>query len=122
MDDFVLAEFTNGENVPRQPPPRLGGGVYYRDAHWVGQLNALHAFRQVFPGANETGTAGYTLLNAELGYTRQNDTSRFFPEVTIGIRGSNLLDDDVRFSTYFKKDEVLQPGASVRIFGVLKLN
>jgi iron complex outermembrane receptor protein len=120
--DFVRAEFTNGENVPRQPPPRLGGGVYYRDAHWVGQLSALHAFRQAFPGVNETETAGYTLLNAELSYTRQKDTSRFFPEVTIGVRGSNLLDDDVRFSTSFKKDEVLQPGASVRLFGVLKLN
>lgn len=120
--DFVRAEFTNGENVPRQPPPRLGGGVYYRDMHWVAQLGALHAFRQAFPGDNETDTAGYTLLNAELSYTHVNETGRFFPEMTIGVRGSNLLDDDVRLSTSFKKDDVLQPGASVRLFGSLKLN
>lgn len=68
------------------------------------------------------GTSGYTLLNSELSYTRQRDTNRFFSEMTLGVRGSNLLDDDVRFSTSFKKDEVLQPGASVRLFGVLKLN
>ena len=120
--DFVRAEFINGENVPRQPPPRLGGGVYYKGAAWIAQLNALHAFRQAFPGVNETETSGYTLLNAELSYTRQRDTNRFFSEMTLGVRGSNLLDDDVRFSTSFKKDEVLQPGASVRLFGVLKLN
>jgi iron complex outermembrane receptor protein len=120
--DFVRAEFTNGENVPRQPPPRLGGGVYYRDAAWVARLDALHAFRQAFPGANETQTPGYTLLNAELSYTRRGSPSQMFPEVTIGIRGSNLLDDDVRYSTSFKKDEVLQPGASVRLFGIVKLN
>jgi len=68
------------------------------------------------------GTSGYTLLNAELSYTRQRDTNRFFSEMTLGVRGSNLLDDDARFSTSFKNDAVLQPGASVRLFGVLKLN
>ena len=41
---------------------------------------------------------------------------------TIGIEGENLLDDDVRNHASFKKDEVLQPGASVRLFGSVKLN
>ena len=42
--------------------------------------------------------------------------------MTVGIKGENLLDDDVRNSVSFKKDEVLQPGANVRLFGSIKLN
>ena len=44
------------------------------------------------------------------------------PEMTIGLRGENLLNDDIRLSTSFKKDEVLQPGINVRVFGIVKLN
>ena len=31
--------------------------------------------------------------------------------MTIGIKGENLLNDDIRNSVSYKKDEVLQPGA-----------
>lgn len=121
--DFVRAKFSNGENVPRMPPHRLGGGLFYRGTQWVAQFNALHAFRQNEPGPNETPTSSYTLLNAELSYTTTLDVAAgTATEATIGIRGSNLLDDDVRNSASFKKDEVLQPGASVRVFGSVKLN
>ena len=41
------------------------------------------------------------------------------PKLTIGLKGENLLDQDIRDSTSFKKDEVLQPGANVRLFGRL---
>ena len=44
------------------------------------------------------------------------------PEMTVGLRGSNLLDDDVRNSASFKKDEVLQPGRNVRLYGIVRLN
>lgn len=43
-------------------------------------------------------------------------------EWTLGIKGENLLDDEVRNHASFKKDEVLLPGASVRVFGSIKLN
>lgn len=120
--DFVHAQFANGENVPRIPPHRLGGGVYYRDANWLAKVSTLHAFRQDSIAPNETPTGGYTLLNAELSYTRRLAADRLVPEFTLGIRGDNLLNDDVRNHVSFKKDEVLLPGASVRLFGTLKLN
>ena len=34
--DIVRATFTDGTNVPRIPPQRLGGGVYFRNAEWLG--------------------------------------------------------------------------------------
>ena len=37
-----------------------------------------------------------------------------------GIVGTNLLNRDIRNSASYSKDEVLMPGASVRIFATAK--
>jgi iron complex outermembrane receptor protein len=122
--DFVRAQFEGGENVPRIPPHRLGGGVYYHDANWMARIGLLHAFAQDEFGLNEIETPGYTLVNAELSYTTTvtapDGTSSL---VTIGVRGDNLADEEVLDHTSFKRrEDVLQPGASVRAFGSVKLN
>jgi iron complex outermembrane receptor protein len=121
--DFVRATFSDGESVPRIPPHRLGGGLFYRDAQWRARVGLLHAFAQKDIGPEETPTEGYTLLNAELSYKMKLAASGpVLPEMRIGIRGDNLLNEEVRNHVSFKKDEVLQPGASVRLFGSIKLN
>lgn len=122
--DFVHAQFEGGENVPRIPPHRVGGGIYYHDANWMARVGLLHAFAQDQFGLNEIETPGYTLVNAELSYTtavRAPDGTSSL--VTIGVRGDNLADEEVLDHTSFKRSEdVLQPGASVRAFGSVKLN
>ena len=122
--DFVRAQFEDGENVPRIPPHRLGGGVYYHDANWLARVGTLHAFTQDEFGINEIATPGYTLISAELSYTtlvKAPDGTA--SQVTVGIKGENLADDEVLNHTSFKRrEEVLQPGASVRAFGIVKLN
>ena len=64
--DVVRATFTDGTNVPRIPPVRLGGGVFWRDANWLVRVNLLHAFAhtdvEVTPTFTETPTAGYNDL------------------------------------------------------------
>jgi iron complex outermembrane recepter protein len=88
--DFVPAKFDDGEFVPRMPPHRLGGGLYYRDAAWVARASLLHAFRQNEIATNETPTSSYTLLNAELSYTiRGVAEGGIVPVTTIGIKGEN---------------------------------
>ena len=67
--DFVHAVFDDGSFVPKIPPHRLGGGVYYRDANWLARVNLLHAFAQDEFATFDTPTPGYNLLNAELSYT-----------------------------------------------------
>jgi iron complex outermembrane receptor protein len=119
--DFVDARFSNGEYVPRIPPHRLGGGLFYRDSSLLARISLLHAFEQTRIGAGETSTSGYTLLNAELSYTTPRAGPGLGPQFTIGIKGDNLLNEDVRNHVSFKKDEVLLPGASVRLFGSIKL-
>jgi iron complex outermembrane receptor protein len=122
--DFVRAQFEGGENVPRIPPHRLGGGVYYHDANWLARVGLLHAFEQDDIGLKEIATPGYTLVNAELSYTTlMRGADGTASQVTIGVRGDNLADEEVLDHTSFKRrEEVYQPGASVRAFGIVKLN
>ena len=119
--DFVDARFTDGSFVPRIPPHRLGGGVYLKNAEWFARVGLLHAFAQNDLALNETPTAGYNLLKAELIYTLKLAANQFnFKEARFGIVGTNLLDDDVRNHVSFRKDEVLLPGRSVRFFAGAK--
>ncbi|MFA7305172.1 MAG: TonB-dependent receptor [Hyphomicrobium sp.] len=118
--DFVHAEFSNGEYVPRMPPHRIGGGIFYRDDAWQAKVSSLYAFNQNDIAPHETPTAGYTLVNAEISYTMTlNGDGGIAPKLIIGLKGENLLNDDIRNSASFKKDEVLQPGANARLFGTL---
>ena len=124
--DFVRARF-EGDNVPRIPPHRLGGGLFYRDSNLFARVGVLHAFEQdkVNAESGEEATPGYTLVNAEVSYTTKvsplaNGQST---EMTIGVKGENLADDEVlNHSSFKRREEVLLPGASVKVFGRVKLN
>lgn len=119
--DYLRATFDGGANVPRIPPMRLGGGLSWRDANWLARVNFIHAFAQDDPGANETPTPGYNLLKAELSYTDKiRDPGSPFTSFTVGAVGDNLLNDDIRNSVSFRKDEVLLPGRTFRAFATLR--
>ena len=124
--DVVRAEFDDGDNVPRIPPHRLGGGLFYRGANTFARFGVLHAFDQddVNRASGELTTPGYTLVSAELSYTgRLPDASGHGTEYTIGIKGENLADDEVLNHASFKRrEDVLLPGASVKVFAKVKLN
>jgi iron complex outermembrane receptor protein len=120
--DIVRATFTDGSNVPRIPPQRLGGGVYFRNAEWFARVSLLHAFAQNdIASQGETATAGYDLLKAELSRTRtfRNDPSGI-KQVTVGVVGNNLLNQDIRNHVSYTKDVVLMPGANVRLFASVR--
>jgi iron complex outermembrane receptor protein len=120
--DIVRATFDDGTNVPRIPPQRLGGGVYYRDADWFARINLLHAFAQndIAPIA-ETPTPGYNLLKAEVSYRTKLHQSWFGArEMYVGLVGNNLLNENIRNAVSFNKDQVLLPGIGVRAFANFK--
>ena len=123
--DLVRATFADGTNVPRIPPVRVGGGVFWRDGNWLARVNLLHAFAhtQIAP-IGETTTPGYNNLRAEVSYRWKAPrlTADNLSEIVVGVVGNNLLNDDIRNSvTYFpQKDEVLMPGASVKVFANIK--
>ena len=115
--DFVRAQFDDGTNVPRIPPHRIGGGLFLREGGWFARINLLHAFAHTETAPYETFTPGFNDLRAEVSYTRPVDRAAYgFSEFTVGVRGTNLLNDDIRNSASFKKDEILLPGRNVRLF------
>jgi iron complex outermembrane receptor protein len=115
--DFVRATFTDGSNVPRMPPMRLGGGAYWRADNWFVRMGLLHAFGQSDLGENDTPTAGYNLLKMEISHKQYWRYSPWGPtEITTGLVGDNLLNVDVRNSVQFHKDEILLPGRSIKVF------
>ena len=89
--DVVRATFSDGSNVPRIPPVRLGGGVYWRDAQWLARVKLLHAFAQNDIAAiAETPTPGYDDLRAEISYNgnRQSRRRRSHARSSLGISGT----------------------------------
>ena len=71
---MVRATFADGTNVPRIPPVRAGGGLFWRDANWLTRVNLLHAFAQNDIAAiAETHDAG--LQSAE-GRSQLQDQAR----------------------------------------------
>jgi iron complex outermembrane receptor protein len=121
--DFVHATFDDGTFVPKIPPHRLGGGIYYYDRNITARLLWLHAFDQDEFAAFDTRTNGYDLVNAEIAYTTKLEkVGGLTREMTIGLRAENLLDDDIRNAVSYKKDQVLEPGRSIRVFGRFALD
>jgi iron complex outermembrane receptor protein len=112
--DYVRARLTDGTNVPRIPPMRIGGGLYYRDDSWFARIGLLHAFAQNLVAPYESPTAGYDNLRTELGFRQQLTPGLGFSEVRFGIVGDNLLNDTMRNSASFKKNEILLPGRGIR--------
>src|SRR5262249_13747603 len=121
--DVVRATFTNGTNVPRIPPVRIGGGIYWRHDPRPARIPLLPSFPQndVAPVA-ETPTPGYDDLRAEVSYTRKPAKPKRddLSEMTYGLVGTNLLNQDIRNSVSYTKDQVLLPGTSVRLFARLR--
>ncbi|WFU70857.1 TonB-dependent receptor [Bradyrhizobium sp. CB2312] len=120
--DVVRATFTDGTNVPRIPPLRMGGGVFWRDDNWLMRVNLLHAFAQDNVAAvAETPTPGYNLLRAEVSYKTKLAPNWFGArEMMAGITGNNLLNESIRNSVSYTKDQVLMPGIGVRAFANFK--
>jgi iron complex outermembrane receptor protein len=61
------------------------------------------------------------LLKAEISYTTKLDPPRFGArEMTLGLIGNNLLNQNIRNAVAYNKDNVLMPGIGVRAFATLK--
>jgi iron complex outermembrane receptor protein len=110
--DFVNAEEdSTGENLPRIPPQRFGLGLHGGWDKFDASIDAIFADDQNDVAENELPTEGYTLLNASLGYTFAD------PGLYVFLRGSNLLDEDIRQHTSPLKDLLPLPGRSLH-FGL----
>ena len=108
--DFVKAEEdVSGANLPRIPPSRIGLGLHGGWNQFDASIDATFASDQNDIAANELPTEGYTLLNLSLSYTFDD------PELYVFVRGTNLLDEEIRQHTSPLKDLIPLPGRSVHL-------
>ena len=109
--DWVRAKFTDGSNIPRMPPWRLGGNLEYTYADWSGSLDIWRVGEQDNTAELETVTPGYTMFNMNVVYKIPTKPVDF----SIYLRGTNLLNEDARRSTSFLKDVAPLPGRAAVI-------
>ncbi len=112
--DIVDGELADNSDAPLQPPKRVALGVDWDLDNLAANVVWIHAYAQNNLAERETRTPGYDLLNAEVVYTVPG-----FDQLDwqIYLKGQNLLDEDIRNSTSFLKDQAPQIGLNV-IFGV----
>jgi iron complex outermembrane receptor protein len=105
--DYVRAELRDtGEPLPRIPPYKLRLGLHYQGEKLQGLVEGQRVARQDRISRFETETAGYTLLNASLGY-------RFFVGervLDLLLRGNNLTDELAFNHVSFLKTVAPLPG------------
>ncbi|MDX1503650.1 MAG: TonB-dependent receptor [Thermoanaerobaculia bacterium] len=109
--DVVRAELDDGGDLPRIPPQRFGAGLHYRGDRLAAgaDVKLVDDQRRVAP--DETPTAGYTLVNANLSYRFVFDT--YFLDLI--IKGTTLTDREARVHTSFVKDDVPLPGRNLSL-------
>ena len=70
--------------------------------------------RNNFTAPFETPTAGYDNLRMEIAFRQKLSPGLGFDELRFGLVGDNLLNDQMRNSASFKKNEILLPGRGFR--------
>jgi iron complex outermembrane receptor protein len=114
LADTVRAEFTDNSRVPRIPPSRYGLGLEWDRESWAATMNWIHANDHTKVAGYETSTPGYDLLNADLSWLLPTGTRA---EWELYLKAHNLLDEDIRNSTSFLKDQAPQIGRNF-VFGI----
>lgn len=106
--DFVRAEEdATGDNLPRIPPMRFGLGLHGNWNQFDASVDVTFADEQDDVAPNELPTEEYTLLNASVSYAFADTDLYLF------LRGTNLLDEEIRQHTSPLKDLVPLPGRSL---------
>jgi iron complex outermembrane receptor protein len=107
--DYVHAEDSSGEPLPRITPFRYGISLNYESEHWTANIEGQRVDAQNSVAEFETTTPGYTFLNASVGYKFQWGRTYNY----VYARGTNLLDAEARDHLSFLKEVLPLPGRGV---------
>ena len=109
--DSVRAELKSGGDLPRTPPMKAGVSYQYQGENWSGQFGLTHYAKQDKIAVDETVTAGYTLVDANVSY--DFDLSAF--DLTAYLKATNLTDKLGFVHSSFVKEDVPLPGRSLAL-------
>ncbi len=110
--DLARGKLEGAGNVPRMAPARFGAELDARSGPWNGNLTAVRARAQTRVADFETATPGYTRIDAELAHEWTRGAGG---GVTLFLRGTNLLDREIRLHTSFLKDVAPLMGRSFNL-------
>jgi iron complex outermembrane receptor protein len=109
--DYVHAEDSSGEPLPRITPFRYGISLNYESEHWAASIEGWRVDAQNRVAEFETSTPGYTFLNVSLGYKFQWGRTYNY----LYVRGTNLTDEEGRDHLSFLKEVLPLPGRGVTV-------
>ena len=111
--DYINAQLTDGGNLPRTPPMRIGTSLQYQGQSYDGELSLNRYFSQNDIAQLETETDGYTLLDVKFNYYLDG----FGNDLVIYAKANNLTDEVAKVHSSFLKDISPLPGRSFS-FGI----
>ncbi len=114
--DFIRAELSDGGNLPRIPPMRVGGQLNYQSDNFAAEISVSHYFEQDDIAEYETSTDSYTMLDANFNYYLSNlGLNGLGDDTVVFVKGQNLTDEDARVHSSFLKDIAPLPGRGISV-------
>ena len=109
FSDYVRVGLSSDDRLPRIPPRRIGGRVdTVLGNGYSAELEFYRAAKAGRVASFETAQPAYDMLNLSANYSF-GDAGRY----NLFLRGSNLLDEDVRNQSSFVADVVPMPGRNI---------
>lgn len=109
--DYVRAELTNGDDLPRIPPWRMGLNFEFSTAQWQAGFDVIHHARQ--GDISSFNTDSFTMVNLNALYRLPGSLKNW----EVFARATNLADENARRSTSFLAANAPLPGRSAH-FGL----
>lgn len=109
FSDKTRATLTDGENVPRIPPMRVGLDIGFLRGEWAANLNYTHAAKQDKLAEFELPTNSYNLMSMNINRIFTADSF----ETLIFLKADNILNEEIREHASFIKDTAPRPGRSI---------
>ena len=106
--DYVRAERSNGDNLSRISPARIGMGFNHNYQKLSSSVSFTNVLAQNDNGLLETDTGGYSILDLNTNYQLYDGEQ----SLSIFAKANNLLDEDGRLHTSFIKNRAPIMGRS----------
>lgn len=111
MGDYVHATIIGSGPAPRIPPLRLMAGAELKNERLTARIEGEHSFAQRRIAAFETGTNGYTLVNASLTWQPIPANKA----TTLTLSANNIFDVVARRAASVLKDYAPLAGRDIRL-------
>lgn len=114
--DYINAQLSEGGNLPRIPPMRIGASLKYQGNSYDSEFSINHYFEQSDIAPLETETDGYSLIDMNMNYYLNNiGIDGLGNDLVFYVKANNLTDEVARVHSSFLKDVAPLPGRNFSV-------